>query len=216
MTFVDQTKDNILGVQAEIQDLRATVDMLASEVREDREAQKQTAAAAGRTLNKTINSLGEKLKTALKKDDAVEAKVTEINLRPKEPPKLRSTDFGEGHADWKHQTFHAIQFWNSDVADLMQKRELSFHKWDGDENEEFWLDPDLFSANEAGSRLLSAAVRKKARMQVNNAMSTARSNKAHQPTAHDETSDEDTMNEYPAEYKALDAEERQEKQQEHL
>ena len=38
-TFVDQTKDNILGVQAEIQDLRATVDTLAAEVREDREAQ---------------------------------------------------------------------------------------------------------------------------------------------------------------------------------
>ena len=48
-TFVDQTKDNILGVQTEIRDLRATVDTLADEMKEDREAQKKTAAAAGRS-----------------------------------------------------------------------------------------------------------------------------------------------------------------------
>ena len=47
-------------------------------------------------------------------------------------------------------------------------------------------------------------------------MSKAKSNMAHQPTAHNETSDEDIINEYPDEYKDLDQDERQEKQQEHL
>ena len=138
MTFVDQTKDNLLGVQAEIGNLTTTVDTLAKEMKEDREAQKKAATAAGKQLNKTVDGIGEKVASALAKDDAVPAKVTsDVNLRPKEPPKLRSTDFGEGHTDWKHQTLNSVQFWNSDVAELMTKKELPFHKWDGDEEEQF-------------------------------------------------------------------------------
>ena len=89
MTFVDQTKDNLLGVQAEIGNLTTTVDTLAKEMKEDREAQKKAATAAGKKLNQTIVSISEQVASALAKDDAVEAKVTsDVNLHPKEPPKL--------------------------------------------------------------------------------------------------------------------------------
>ena len=88
--------------------------------------------------------------------DAAEASVTsDAHLRLKEPPKLRTTDFGEGHTDWKHQTLNSVQFWNNDVAELMTKKELSFTKWNDDEEDEFWINPKLMSASEAGFRLLS-------------------------------------------------------------
>ena len=64
-TFVDQTKDNILRVQTEIRNLSATVDTLATEMKEDREAQKKAAAGGGRMLNKTVDGIGEKVASAL-------------------------------------------------------------------------------------------------------------------------------------------------------
>ena len=96
------------------------------------------------------------------------------------------------------------------------KKELSFHKWDGDEEEQFWIDPKYFSANKAGFRLLSAAVRKKARTHLNNTMNQAKSNGTHQLTVHNKTSDDDVDAEYPGSYKDLDAAECQKRQQEHL
>ena len=60
-TFVDQTKDNLLGVQAEIGNLKAIVDKLASEMKEDCEAQKKAAAAAGRKLNQTVAGIGDQV-----------------------------------------------------------------------------------------------------------------------------------------------------------
>ena len=53
-TFVDQTKENLLGVQTEMQNLKATVDTLANEMKADRETQKKAAAAAGKKLNETV------------------------------------------------------------------------------------------------------------------------------------------------------------------
>ena len=45
-------------------------------------------------------SIGEQVASALVKDDAAEAKVTsDVDIHLKEPPKLRSTDFSEGHTD---------------------------------------------------------------------------------------------------------------------
>ena len=52
-TFVDQTKENLHGVQTEMQNLKDTVDTLANEMKADREAQKKAADTAGRKLNKT-------------------------------------------------------------------------------------------------------------------------------------------------------------------
>ena len=118
----------MLGVQTEMQNLKDTVDTLATEMKADREAQKKAADAAGRKLNKTVVGIGAQVAAALA-DDAVEANVTsDAHLRPKEPPKLRTTDFGEQHTDWKHNTFNSVQFWNSDVAQLMTNKELSFHQ----------------------------------------------------------------------------------------
>ena len=53
-TFVDQTKDALHGVQAEIQQLKDTVDTMATEMRADREAQTKAAGAADKKLNKTV------------------------------------------------------------------------------------------------------------------------------------------------------------------
>ena len=57
-TFVDQTKENLLGVQAEMQNLKATIGTLANEMKADREAQKKAAAAAGKKLNETAAGIG--------------------------------------------------------------------------------------------------------------------------------------------------------------
>ena len=149
-TFVDQTKESLLGVQTEMQNLKTTVDTLASEMKADQEAQKKAAAAAGKKLNQTIAGIGAQVAAAVS-DNAAEASVTsDAHLRPKEPPKLQTTDFGEGHTDWKHQTLNSVQFWNNDVAELMTKEELSFTKWGDDEEEQFWIDPKYMATNEAG------------------------------------------------------------------
>ena len=76
-------------------------------------------------LAKAIASTG---KSVTKKDDAVEASVISSLLQPKELPKPTTTDFGDSHPDWKHWTYHAVKFWNHDVAELMMNKELSFIK----------------------------------------------------------------------------------------
>ena len=195
-TFVDQTKENLLGVQTDIQQLKDTVDTMAKEMKADREAQKKSADAAGKKLNKTVAAIGGQVAEALATGEAVEAEVTsDAHLRPKEPPKLRTTDFGEQHTDWKHSKFNSVQFWNKDVAQLMTKKDLSFIKND-DNEDEFWLNPKLMSANEAGFRLLSTAVRKKARTHLTNAMNLAQSGPAI-PTVQDKDSDDNRNMEYP-------------------
>ena len=80
MTFVDQTKDNLLGVQAEIGNLTTTVDTLAKEMKEDREAQKKAAAATGRKLNQTVAGIRDQVAAALA-NDAVEANVTSDSVQ---------------------------------------------------------------------------------------------------------------------------------------
>ena len=70
------------------------------------------------------------------------------------------------------------------------KKEMLFTKWGNNEEEQFWIDPKHMAANEAGFRLLSAAVRKKACTHLNNTMNQAKSG-PHQPTIHKETSDND-------------------------
>ena len=92
-TFVDQTKDNLLESQEEIRDLKTTVGTMADEMKADREAQKKAAADAGKKLNKAVAGIGKEVAAAVA-TDAVEATVTTAShLCPKEPPKLRSTDF---------------------------------------------------------------------------------------------------------------------------
>ena len=209
MTFVDQTKENLLGVQTEIQQLKDTVDTMAKEMKADCEAQKKSADA-GKKLNKTAAAIGGQVAEALA-SDVVEAEVTsDAHLRPKEPPKLRTTDFGEQHTDWKHSTFNSVQFWNKDVAQLMTKKDLSFMK-NEDNEDEFWLDPKLMSANEAGVRMLSTAVRKKACTHLTNAMILAQSGPAI-PTVQDEDSKDDRDSDYPEFYLNLNAAERQQRQ----
>ena len=144
----------------------------------------------------------------------MEATVTSApHLRPKEPPKLRPTDFGEGHADWKHQTLHSIKFWNPEVAKLMTTKELSFTKWHEDDDDEFWIDPKNMDANLAGFQLLSAAVRKRARTRLNTAMSKAIKG-PNVPAVHESSDDDDSG--YPEEYKDFDGTERQARQKESL
>ena len=67
-TFVDQTKDNLLGVQEEIKELKTTVDTMATEMKADREAQKKAAADAGRKLNKAVAGIGEQVAQAVASD----------------------------------------------------------------------------------------------------------------------------------------------------
>ena len=55
----------------------------------------------------------------------------------------------------------------------MTDKELSYTKWPGEEDEEFWIDPKHMEANLAGFQLLSAAVRKRARTRLNSAMNKA-------------------------------------------
>ncbi len=73
-----------------------------------------------------------------------------------------------------YQTYQSVKFWNSDISKLMTNKELSFTTWLGDdEKEEFWIDPKHMEANLAGFQLLSAAVRKRARMCLNTTMNKA-------------------------------------------
>ena len=60
-----------------------------------------------------------------------------------------------------------MKFWNSDVAELMTKRELSFTTWPNKEHDQFWIDPKYMAVNIAGFQLLSAAVHKRARTHLN-------------------------------------------------
>ena len=166
---------------------------MAKEMQADREAQNKAAGAADKKPSKAIATIG---KSVAKKDDAVEVTVTTSNLlQPKEPPKLRITDFGEVHSDWKHTTSNTIKFWNSDVAELMTKEDLSFMKNDEDEDE-FWLDPRHMDANKAGFRLLSTAVKKKAQTHLTNTMNIAPSGPA-KPTDLEEDPEDDKASDYP-------------------
>ena len=95
----------------------------------------------------------------------------------------------------------------------MTDKELSYTKWPGEEDDEFWIDPKHMEANLAGFQLLSAAVRKRARTRLNTAMSKAIKG-PNQPTVHEDTDDDDS--EYPEDYKDLDGTERQARQKECL
>ena len=87
--LANQTKDNLLRVQAEIRNLSTTVDTLATEMKEDCQAQKKAATAASKQPSKTAGSIGENVASALMKDNAVLVKVTsDINLCLKELLKL--------------------------------------------------------------------------------------------------------------------------------
>ena len=90
MTFVDQTKDNLLEIQEEIRDLKTTVGTMADEMKADREAQKKAAADASKKINKAVVGIGKEVAAAVA-SDAVEATVTSAShLRPKEPPNFES------------------------------------------------------------------------------------------------------------------------------
>ena len=60
-TFVDQTKENLLEIQEEIRDLKATVGTMADEMKADREAQKKAAETASKKLDKTVVGIGKQV-----------------------------------------------------------------------------------------------------------------------------------------------------------
>ena len=61
MTFVNQTKEVLHGVQVEIRKLKTTVNMMAKEMQADCEAQTKAAGAADRKLNKAAAAIGKLL-----------------------------------------------------------------------------------------------------------------------------------------------------------